>query len=154
MENRKNYDPRMHTAEHILNGTMVQMFNTKRAFSAHLEKKKSKCDYKINRNLNEDEISSLENKVNQVIQMHLDISEEFILKEEAEPLFNLERLPEDAGETVRVIRVGTYDACPCSGPHVSNTKEIGSFRIISHDFNEGVLRIRFKLDAPGDNPVH
>jgi misacylated tRNA(Ala) deacylase len=51
MENKKNYDPEMHTAEHILNGTMVQMFGTGRAFSAHLEKKKSKCDYRIGRNL-------------------------------------------------------------------------------------------------------
>jgi misacylated tRNA(Ala) deacylase len=147
MENRKNYDPRMHTAEHILNGTMVQMFSTGRAFSAHLEKKKSKCDYKINRDLNEDEITGLEKKVNEVIRMHLDITEQFISREEAELKFNLERLPEDSGDTLRIIRVGEYDACPCSGPHVNNTREIGSFRIISHDYNEGVLRIRFKLDA-------
>jgi misacylated tRNA(Ala) deacylase len=147
MENKKNYDPKMHTAEHILNGTMVQMFNTERAFSAHLEKKKSKCDYRISRNLDITEVQKLEQKVNEVINRNLDITEEFISRDQAEERFNLSRLPEDAGETLRIIRVGDYDACLCSGPHVNNTREIGHFRIISYDFNDGVLRIRFKLDA-------
>jgi misacylated tRNA(Ala) deacylase len=76
----------------------------------------------------------------------MDITEQFISRGEAEKEFNLSRLPEDAGDTVRIIRVGDYDSCPCSGPHVNNTREIGHFRIISHDFNEGILRVRFKLD--------
>lgn len=38
-------DTRMHTAEHLLNQTMVRLFNKGRAFSSHIEKKKSKCDY-------------------------------------------------------------------------------------------------------------
>ncbi len=71
--------------------------------------------------------------------------EEFYSKEVAKEKFNLSKLPEDAGEKVRVIKIGEYDACPCSGLHVSHTKEIGIFNIISTDFNEGVLRIRFKL---------
>jgi misacylated tRNA(Ala) deacylase len=146
MENKKNYDPAMHTAEHILNGTMVQMFGTERAFSAHLEKKKSKCDYRINRALTEEELKTLESRVNEIIKKNYDIKEEFISRGDAEKQFNLSRLPEDAGETLRIIYVGDYDACPCSGPHVNNTSEIGSFRIISSDFNEGVLRVRFKLD--------
>jgi misacylated tRNA(Ala) deacylase len=145
MENKKNYDPHMHTAEHILNGTMVQMFGTERAFSAHLEKKKSKCDYQISRNLNEEELKKLENRVNEVISQNLDITEEYISREAAGSGYNLSRIPEDAGETVRIIHIGSYDACPCSGPHVKNTSEIGRFNIISRDYNEGVLRIRFKL---------
>jgi misacylated tRNA(Ala) deacylase len=147
MENKKNYDPGMHTAEHILNGTMVQMFNTERAFSAHLEKKKSKCDYRISRNLDTTEVQKLEEKVNEIINRNLNITEEFISRDQAEERFNLSRLPEDAGETLRIIRVGDYDTCLCSGPHVNNTREIGYFRIISYDFNDGVLRIRFKIDA-------
>ena len=35
----------MHTAEHILNGTMVRMFGCTRSRNAHIERKKSKCDY-------------------------------------------------------------------------------------------------------------
>jgi alanyl-tRNA synthetase len=124
---------------------MVRMFNCGRSFSNHIEKKKSKCDYHFDRNLTEEEIQLLNKNVNEVIQQDLIVEEELYSKDEALEKFNLSKLPEDAGEKVRVIKIGEYDACPCSGLHVSHTKEIGVFNIISTDFNEGVLRIRFKL---------
>jgi len=141
----KQYNPQMHSAEHILNQTMVRMFNCGRSFSNHIEKKKSKCDYHFDRNLTENEIRLINTRVNEVIQQDLDVVEEFYSKELAKEKYNLSKLPENAGEKVRVIKIGEYDACPCSGLHVSHTKEIGIFNIISTDFNEGVLRIRFKL---------
>lgn len=144
MEPRKDYNPQMHSAEHILNQTMVRMFNCGRSFSAHIEKKKSKCDYRFERNLTESEIQTIEAKVNEIIDLDLPVTEEFLRREEAQKTFNLERLPEDAGDKVRIVRIGDYDACPCIGPHVSRTKEIGFFKIISTDFNDGVLRVRFK----------
>ena len=145
IKSNKQYHPQMHSAEHILNQTMVRMFNCGRSFSNHIEKKKSKCDYHFNRDMTQTEIIGLENKVNEIIQSNLDIVEEFYSKTEAENSFNLSKLPEEAGETIRVIKIGDYDACPCSGLHVSNTNEIGVFKIISTSFAEGVLRIRFKL---------
>jgi Ser-tRNA(Ala) deacylase AlaX len=145
-ENPKNYDPRMHSAEHILNQTMVRMFNCGRAFNAHIEKKKSKCDYRLDRNLSESEIAEIESRVNQVIEMKLDVSESFINRSEGEKLFNLSRLPDEAGDSLRIISIGNYDACPCSGVHISNTEEIGKFKIISSSCDNGFLRIRFKLD--------
>ncbi len=141
----KQYNPQMHSAEHILNQTMVRIFNCGRSFSNHIEKKKSKCDYHFDRNLSEEEITLVNNKVNEIIQQDLMVKEEFYTKDEARKKFNLSKLPEDAGEKVRVIKIGEYDACPCSGLHVTHTKEIGSFKIISTDFKEDVLRIRFKL---------
>ncbi|MBR5814058.1 MAG: alanine-tRNA synthetase second additional domain-containing protein, partial [Bacteroidaceae bacterium] len=36
--------------------------------------------------------------------------------------------------------------CACIGSHVSNTAEIGTFRIISHSYENGTLRLRFKLE--------
>ncbi len=144
---KKEADPQMHSAEHILNGTMNKVFNKGRAFSAHIEKKKSKCDYRnFERNLTDEEIKDIEKRVNNVIKQELPITESFITREEAGKLFSLSRLPDDAGEELRVIKVGDYDACLCSGKHVSNTNEIGSFRIISSSFENDILRIRFKLD--------
>jgi len=145
MKSNKQYPPQMHSAEHILNQTMVRMFNCGRSFSNHIEKKKSKCDYYFNRNLTEKEIEEIESKVNEVIQQDLDVREEFCQKEEAEIKFNLSKLPEDAGNKIRIIKIGDYDACPCSGLHVSHTNEIGTFKIISTDYKDNVLRVRFKL---------
>lgn len=141
----KDYDPRMHSAEHILNQTMIRMFNKGRSFSNHIEKKKSKCDYHFDRQLTEKEILTIEEKVNVQINRNLNVIEEYMPKTEADKLFNLERLPDSAGNILRIIKIGDYDACPCSGIHVKSTSEIGSFKIISTDYKEGVLRIRFKL---------
>jgi len=142
---KKEINPRMHSAEHLLNQTMVRMFDSGRCFSAHIEKKKSKCDYHFDRALTDEEITALQERMNEVIQTDLPITEEFISREEAQTRYNLERLPEDAGENIRIIKAGDYDACPCIGPHVKTTKEIGRFRIVSSSFEDGVLRIRFKL---------
>jgi len=135
----------MHTAEHILNQTMVRNFGVERSFSNHIERKKSKCDYYFKRDISPTEIAELESKVNEVIQNHLMITEEMIDISEARSKFNLTRLPEDSGDTLRIIKVGDYDSCLCSGNHVQNTNEIGQFKIISTSYNDNVLRIRFKL---------
>ena len=75
----------------------------------------------------------------------MNITEHYINREEAEEKLNLNKLPEDAGDRIRVIKIGDYDSCPCSGNHVNNTSEIGRFKIISRSFADNVLRIRFKL---------
>jgi misacylated tRNA(Ala) deacylase len=145
IKSNKQYHPQMHSAEHILNQTMVRMFDRGRSFSNHVEKKKSKCDYHFDRNLTRAEIEEIESRVNDVIQQDMNVSEEFYSKDEAEIIFNLSKLPDDAGDKIRIIKIGDYDACPCSGQHVSHTNEIGTFKIISTDYNDNVLRVRFKL---------
>ncbi len=145
VKSNKQYHPQMHSAEHILNQTMVRMFNCGRSFSNHIEKKKSKCDYYFERNLTGTEVKEIERRVNEVIQNNLNVVEEFISKDDAEKKYNLTKLPDEVGDTIRIIKIGDYDACPCSGLHVSHTKEIGRFKIISTGFNDGKLRVRFKL---------
>ena len=145
VKSNKQYHPQMHSAEHILNQTMVRMFNCNRSFSNHIEKKKSKCDYHFTRDLTGAELEEIERRVNEVIQKILKVDEEFISKDDAEKEYNLTKLPDEVGETIRIIKIGDYDACPCSGLHVSHTKEIGRFKIISIGYNDGKLRIRFKL---------
>ena len=135
----------MHSAEHILNQTMVRMFNKGRSFSNHIEKKKSKCDYHFDRNLTEEEVEAINKKVNEIIKQDLFVTEEFLKRDEAINSFKLTQLPDDAGDTIRIIKIGDYDSCPCSGVHVASTKEIGAFQIISTSFEDGVLRVRFKL---------
>jgi len=141
----KEYYPPMHTAEHILNQTMVRMFNCGRCINAHIETKKSRIDFRFERNITENEIDEIERKVNEIIQANLKVTEEFLPRFEAEKTFNLSKLPDDNASQIRIIRVGDYDACPCIGKHVSTTKEIGNFKIISTSYNNGILRIRFKL---------
>ena len=141
----KEYNPAMHTAEHILNAVMTDRYGS-RSFSTHVEKKKSKCDYRIILTPADEDILSIENEINGIISQKLEVTEKFISRTEAENNFNLEKLPESAGDSIRLVQIGNYNEYPCIGEHVNNTSEIGVFRIYSHDFNDGVLRLRFRLE--------
>lgn len=145
--NKREYPP-MHTAEHILNQTMVRMFGCERSKNAHIEKKKSKCDYRLDTAPTPEEMAEVENQVNRIIAQHLPVTTEYISRGQVPESIDLSKLPEEAGETLRIVRIGDYDACACIGQHVENTAEIGSFKIISTDFQDHILRIRFKLIAP------
>lgn len=135
----------MHTCEHIVNRTMVNIFGCGRAVSAHIERKKSKLDFALPKAPSVEDIENIEKTVNEVIARHLPVTTEFITQEEAVGRFDLKRLPDNASDTVRIVRVGDYDECLCIGLHVTNTSEIGTFHIISSDYKDGIFRIRFKL---------
>ena len=142
--NKQEYPP-MHTTEHVINRTMVNLFGCGRAISAHIERKKSKLDFALQTCPEEADIIRIENIVNEVLRRNLPVTMEFISQEEAIGRFDMKRLPEKASETVRIVKVGDYDECLCIGQHVKNTSEIGTFKIISHDYKGGIFRMRFKL---------
>lgn len=142
--NKEEYPP-MHTAEHILNGTMVRLFGCPRSRNAHIERKKSKCDYLLDACPTDEEVARIEAAVNEVIGKNLDVTIEYMPRSEAAALVDLSKLPEDASETLRIVRVGDYDACACIGAHVKNTAEIGTFKILSHDYADGRWRVRWKV---------
>lgn len=137
----------MHSAEHLLNGEMARRYGCGRAFSAHIERKKSKLDYHLPKAMTEEEIRSVETFVNHVIDADVKVTEEFICQEEAKSRFDMSRLPEGASEMVRVVHIGDYDECLCAGAHVAHTAEIGRFRITSSRYQDGVQRLVFKLDS-------
>ena len=137
--------PPMHTAEHILNQTMVRMFECERSRNAHIERKKSKCDYQLPTEPTQEQIAEIETRVNDVIARELPVTIEFCKRSEVPAEVDLGKLPADASDTLRLVRVGDYDVCACIGAHVENTNEIGTFRIISHTWENGTLRLRFKL---------
>jgi len=145
---KKQVDPRMHSAEHILTATLMKLLGCGRPFTTHIEKKKSKADYRFPRNLTEDEIARVEQEVNRVVSADLPIREEFLTFEEAHSKYDLHRLPPGNEDRVRIVHIGDYDACPCSGPHAASTCSIGRFRIVSSSFEQEALRVRFKLDPP------
>lgn len=142
--NKEEHRP-SHTTEHILNQTMVRMFGCNRSNNAHIERKKSKINYILSQCPSEDEIKEIERKVNEIIESDLPVTYEFVNRDNIPEGVKLDRLPEDASETLRLVRIGNYDVCPCIGQHVESTKEIGTFRITSTSYKEGVFRIVFKV---------
>ena len=142
--NKLEYEP-AHSCEHLLNATMVKMFGCPRSRNAHIEKKKSKCDYMLDTEPTAEQVAQIEAKVNEEISRNQDVTIEFMDREQAAAIVDLSKLPEDTSQTLRIVRIGDYDACACIGAHVRNTSEIGTFKIISHSFENGVWRLRWKV---------
>lgn len=147
--NKDEYPP-AHTAEHILNGTMVKLFGCKRAKTAHVERTKSKLDYDFPRPLTPDEIVTVQNRVNAIIDADLPVTTRYAQQNDVAGLFDLQRLPAGATQTVRIVSVGDYDHCLCAGTHVAHTAKIGHLRITSTRHQQDTLRIVFRLDPPAE----
>lgn len=146
-EHNKAEFPPAHSAEHILNQTMVRMFGCSRSRVNHIERKKSKCNYELSTSPTEEQIQEVEATVNRIIAADMEITERYVSRAEVPAEIDLSKLPADASETLRLVYVGDYDVCPCLGAHVKRTSEIGSFRISSTSYNEGNFRIVFRVSA-------
>lgn len=146
-EHNKAEFPPAHTAEHILNQTMVRMFGCSRSRVNHIERKKSKCNYDLATPPTEEQIREIENAVNRVIEANVEVIERYVTRQEVPEGIDLSKLPADASDTLRLVYVGDYDVCPCLGAHVRRTSEIGHFRISSTSYTDGNFRIVFRVAA-------
>ena len=139
--------PPMHTAEHLLNQTMVRMFGCERSQNAHIERKKSKINYTLTSEPTAEQIAEIERIMNDLIQQDIPVVYDFVTRDEIPEGVTLNKLPDDASETLRIVRIGDYDVCACIGAHVKSTGEIVSFHINSTSWNNGNFRIVFKVGA-------
>lgn len=144
--NKEEFPP-AHTAEHLLYQTMIRMFGCERSTNAHIERKKSKISYVLDHKPSRHEERDIERKMNELIDEDLPVSFEFVNRDNVPEGVSLDRLPEDASETLRLVRIGDYDVCPCIGKHVRSTSQIGRFEILGTNWDEEkhTFRIRFKI---------
>lgn len=144
--NKEEFPP-AHTAEHLLNQTMIRMFGCERSTNAHIERKKSKISYVLDHKPSRHEERDIERKMNELIDEDLPVSFEFVNRDNVPEGVSLDRLREDASETLRLVRIGDYDICPCIGKHVRSTSQIGRFEILGTNWDEEkhTFRIRFKI---------
>ena len=143
----KDEFPPAHTAEHLLNQTMVRMFGCERSDNAHIERKKSKISYVLDHKPSKKDEKAIEDKMNELIAENLPVTFEFVDRNHIPKGVKLDRLPKDASETIRLVRIGDYDVCPCIGKHVRSTSQIGKFVILGTNWDElsHVFRIRYKV---------
>lgn len=155
--NKSEHEP-SHTAEHLLNQTMVRIFGCERSKNAHIERKKSKINFLLPSPPSAEQVAHIEQRLNELIAADLPVTYEFVTRDTIPAGVKLDKLPEDASETLRLVRIGTstgsaqaYDVCPCIGQHVPSTAAIGNFRITSTSWTPaaegslGSFRIVFKV---------
>ena len=158
-DHNKEEFPPAHTAEHLLNQLMVRMFGCERSKNAHIERKKSKISYILERKPDRKAEKEIERRMNELIEEDLPVTFEFVTRAELEGLImsadsdspdaqlSLDRLPDNASETIRLVRIGDFDVCPCIGKHVRSTSQIGRFEMLGTNWDEEnhSFRIRFKI---------
>lgn len=144
--NKEEFPP-AHTAEHLLNQTMVRMFGCERSTNAHIERKKSKISYVLDHKPDRREEKEIERRMNELINEDLPVTFEYVTRDNVPDGVSLDKLPEDVSETLRLVRIGDYDVCPCIGKHVRTTSQIGRFELLGTNWNEEehMFRIRFKV---------
>lgn len=158
-DHNKEEFPPAHTAEHLLNQLMMRMFGCERSRNAHVERKKSKISYVLDHKPDRKEEKEIERRMNELIDEDLPVTFEFVTRAELEGLImaapegspdsrlTLDRLPEDASETIRLVRIGDYDVCPCIGKHVRSTAQIGRFEMLGTNWDNDThsFRVRYKI---------
>ena len=146
-EHHKEEFPPAHTAEHLLNQLMYRMFGCERSRNAHIERKKSKMTFVVDHKPSRQEEKAIETEMNRLIEADMPVTYEFVDRDHIPADVKLDRLPEDASETLRLVRIGDYDVCPCIGKHVRSTAQIGKFVLLGTNWDEPShsLRIRFKI---------
>lgn len=146
--NKEEFPP-AHTAEHLLNQTMIRLFGCERSRNAHVERKKSKISYILDHKPSRNEEKEIERRMNELIAEDLPVTFEFVDRDHIPDDVKLDHLPDDASETLRLVRIGDYDVCPCIGKHVRSTSQIGKFVLLgtNWDEHEHSFRVRFKIVA-------
>ena len=158
-DHNKDEFPPAHTAEHLLNQLMVRMFGCERSSNAHIERKKSKISYILDHKPDRKEEREIERQMNELIEQDLPVTFQFVTRAELEGIvmeaepgspesrIALDRLPADASDTIRLVRIGDYDVCTCIGTHVRSTAQIGRFEMLGTNWDNDrmAFRIRYKI---------
>lgn len=126
---------------------MVRMFGCERSRNAHVERKKSKISYILDHKPDRKEEKEIERMMNELIEQDLPVTYEFVDRNHIPDDVKLDRLPDDASETIRLVRIGDFDVCPCIGKHVRSTSQIGRFEMLGTNWDQSTrsFRIRFKV---------
>lgn len=146
IHNKEEFPP-AHTAEHLLNQLMMRKFGCERSRNAHIERKKSKISYILDHKPSRQDQKDIERTMNELIEADLPVKFEYVDRDHIPAGVSLDKLPEDASETIRLVRIGDYDVCPCIGKHVRSTSQIGRFELLGTNWDEEKhsFRIRFKI---------
>lgn len=146
-EHNKEEFPPAHTAEHLLNQVMIRIFGCKRSYNAHVERKKSKMSFYLANKPSRHDEKLIEVTMNNMIAEDLPVTYEYVDKNSLPDDVSIDRLPDDASDTIRLVRIGNYDVCPCIGKHVRSTSQIGRFELLGTNWDEEKrsFRVRFKV---------
>ena len=139
---------RLHTATHLLQQALRTVLGD------HVEQKgsnitpeRTRFDFTHPNKLSPEEVKEVEELVNQKIKEALEVKSQIMTPTEAKSSGALGFFEDKYQTNVSVYSVGDFSKEICTGPHVKNTKEIGTFKIQKQkNIGAGLMRIRAVID--------
>lgn len=136
---------KLHTATHMLNQALRIVLGKKDIFQrgSNITPERLRFDFNFDRKLTDDELKKVEDLVNENINEALPVKREEMTVEEAKKKGAQGVFEHKYGEKVFVYSIGNFSVEICGGPHVSNTTELGHFKITKEESSAaGVRRIK------------
>ena len=128
-----------HTATHLLNDVHQK--------GSNITDERMRFDFSCDHKLTDEEKKKTEDLVNQYIKEELDVTFKEMTKEEALKSGAEAMFVDRYGDIVTVYSIGDVSLEICGGPHVNNTRELGTFRIVKEEASSaGVRRIKAVLE--------
>ena len=141
-------ETKYHTATHLLNAALKKVVNpSSHQMGSNITTERLRFDFPCDHKLTDDEKKSVEDLVNKWIDEDYPVVKEEMSKEEALSSGAECRFIEKYPDVVTVYSIGDISNELCGGPHVSNTSELGHFKIKKEESSSaGVRRIKAILE--------
>jgi len=140
---------KLHTTAHLLLSALRIVLKDKNIIQkgSNINPERLRLDFSFSRKLTQQELTQIEDLVNEKIQQSIkiikkDMSLAKAKKENASGVFD-----EKYKDKVSVYSIENFSKEICAGPHVKNTSELGKFKIIKEESSSsGVRRIKAILE--------
>jgi len=151
---------KLHTATHLLHAALRQVLGEHVGQKgSHITNERLRFDFSHPEKLTEEEMKKVENLINEQIKKALPVSFKTETLPEAIAEGALHFFGEKYGKEVKVYTIGGgthtvgdpngkfFSKEVCGGPHVGNTREIGSVKLIKQEkIGAGILRVYATLE--------
>ena len=141
-------ETKYHTVTHLLNAALKQVLGSHvHQRGSNITEERMRFDFSHPSKMTPEEKKQTEDLVNKWIEEAIPVERLEMKKDEAIAMGAEAMFADKYGDTVTVYKIGDVSIELCGGPHVSNTSELGHFKIKKEEASSsGVRRIKAILE--------